>query len=67
MKAKNIITMGALLIGTYWTGKIVGAHEGAKAALDKYGDLIPDEEITVKLIDKAKYVMSVTAKKAKGS
>lgn len=65
MRFKTIVTVGCLLVGSYWTGKAVGAHDGAKTVLNKYKDIIPDKELVVKLIDKVGFKMTVTAKKDK--
>lgn len=63
MNVKTIVTIGSLVLGSYLTGKIVGAHDGAKAVLDEYKEVIPEKELTVRLLKVGGFKMSVVAKK----
>ena len=65
MRLKRIIITSLILSGTYWLGKMIGTYHGAKIALDKYKDIIPDEKITIDLVNNKHLSMSVIAKKEK--
>lgn len=65
MKLKNIFAVATVAVGAYWIGKMVGANAGAKAVLNKYTDVISDEQFEVKLVDNALASLTVTAKKGK--
>lgn len=64
---KKIIATIGMLTGAYWVGKVVGAKFGAKAVLDSYADVIPDDTFEIKLVDNKKCVFSTTAKKKEGA
>lgn len=63
MKPKTIVTIGAVIVGAYWTGKMKGICEGAEGILNRYKDVIPDNKVTYYLVKKKGFKISVTAKK----
>lgn len=65
MNIKTIVTIGSLVVGSYWTGKIVGLHDGAKAVMDEYKDAIPENKLGLIVFRKAGCKLSVIAKKDK--
>ena len=65
MKVKTIAKIVGVCVGSYWIGKMVGASIGAKAVLNKYTDVIPEDAFEVKLVDNAVVSLTVTAKKRK--
>lgn len=65
MKIKNAFVIASMCVGAYWIGKIAGATVGAKAVLNQYTDVIPDERFEVKLIDNAIASLTVNTKKGK--
>ena len=63
MKPKTIVTIGAVIVSAYWTGKLKGICIGAEEILNKYKDIIPDDKVTYYLVKKKGFKISVTAKK----
>ena len=63
MNFKNIIVVGGLVYGAYWLGKIIGVCDGAKTILNRYDNLIVDDKVTINMVRKPGFIMSVTARK----
>ena len=63
MKLKKVIITAGVIGGVYLIGKAVGAHDTAKAMLDEYADVIPENSLTINVLNKAGFKMSVTAVK----
>lgn len=63
MNIKTIVTIGSLIVGSYWTGKIVGTYNGAKAIMDEYKEAIPEDELGLIVFKKGGCKLSVIAKK----
>lgn len=65
MSFKKVVKFACALVGAYWVGKLIGVNDGAKAVLNKYGDVIPDDSVTVNVMNNALLAMTVTTKKTK--
>ena len=66
MKVKTIVKIGCLMLGSYWLGKMFGVGYGAKTVLNKYTNIIPEDEVVIHMVDKPGLIdVYVTAKKGK--
>lgn len=64
MAFRKFVKVAGLMAGAYVVGKMVGTHHGAKVVMKKYADILPDEEVVIKLVDNALLAVTVTTKKA---